>query len=1476
MRLGQSSFSGSWDPRSNGFRVVRPRRKSIGGSNRQVFFERLEDRVVLSHEGLTAAELAAIEFAMQVNGLGPIQTEFLKDGTAVEQHPPVYSGQDWVVQTDGSINGADLDAVLTEVTNSFTFAFLNDTFLLDTTVSLLEIEAFHQSISTTPGVLIAYPVLSFPEIQPQFLPMDQFFPEQWHLRNIGQFGGTPGEDLNVETAWDMFTGAGVVVAVVDEGVQYTHQDLNDNYDQANDFDYSFLDPDPLPNAAGGEGHGTAVGGLIAAEVNNEMSMNEGVAGVAFDATLIGLRIFAPGFAGDANVAMALSHMPGLVNVYNNSWGFLGGAISNNVLPLVRGAIIAGGANGEIYVFSGGNNRGFDGNVNYDETKTSRFVIPVAALNDDGNFSSYSSPGAPLIISAYGSECIAPRAIVTTGLLGADSGSDGGNHPADNDYSNGFCGTSAAAPEVTGVVALMLEANPALTVRDIRKILALTARVNDPTDPDWIMNGGGHMVNHNYGFGAVDAAAAVAMAATWPGLSPETAFLSGPIPVNQPIPDLGQVITTFDVTAAINIEHVDVVLNAQHTFRGDLEIVLVSPQGTRSVLAEARFSDGGNDYTNWVFSSARHLDEFSVGTWTLMIVDRQAIDQGTILSWELNIFGEPITDVEVQEFTTTAGMPGQLEISYEILLADAMPFELAFFQSLDAVINIGDVEVAPRMMVSNAADLTIGVHTITIPAPQAMAHRTALEDISNVPFFLVVADPDNTLLESSDTNNDLNFVGVFHDDFAGAAPFVLRGRDDTDRRVTDDPNDVVDLTGGATELTISGTLVTAPLLIPNVDITEVRFLGVGGDDSLRMLNIPAMPIVGLGGTGNDSFDTSGWNGPGAITLDGQAGTDTIIDANDVDYTLSDAMLLRSGLAAVPLVSIEAAVLTGGPGNNTFIVQNWTGTADLNGGDGGDTYSFTLGVPIGIVRIMDSGTTGNDLLLINGTPNPDTIAVAASMAVLPQGTLQYTGLEQLIVDGMGETDSINLDSTAANVAVTVNGGAGDDVISICGTSRDLDGLLSDPIINGGAGVNRLLVDDSANTTAGTYTVTSTFVTRNPTIFYSMFQQVVVIGGIVADIFNVTPSTTVEFTINGNLPPPLSPNGDQLIVDFSAVFGRNLEIFSPGTGRWTFQSGHLPINFISIEGFNGVDRIAVATDAGRDTLPLVKVFDVEGRVLFQFLAYEPDFRGGIRIATGDVNLDGIPDIVTVPTRCSEALVRLFNGLNGALIDEFPALYPFYTLGGAPAVGDVNGDGINDIVISALRGPSVVQVFTGPGFSRERSFLAFDEDFIGGATVAVGDINSDGRGDIIVGSGSGMESVVRVFDFTTLNVLREFMPYDATYRGGVAVAAGDYTGDGIDDIITAQQRRGEGLVRVFDGASGALVTSFQAFNSPRYAPVFVAVSENIAGGPTVDIVAAQGSDGRIREVRRFRDTNGDGQPDFFNPLLRNDPDLLSGFAVG
>ncbi len=474
-----------------------------------------------------------------------------------------------------------------------------------------------------PNVLVTYSTYAVPN--------DPLFSDQWHLRNTGQSGGTVGADANIVDVWDNYTGKGVTVGIIDNGTQLDHEDLAANIRTDIDFDWLGNDIDPSPGAD--EFHGTAVSGIVAARGNN----GTGVTGAAYDAELVALRLIG-GLISDQDIAEALTINPEVIDVYNNSWG--PGAVSRitprgplQLAALEQAATTGRGGLGRIHVFAAGNDGAREDDVNYNPLANSRYTIAVAALLDNGSRASYSNPGAALLVSGYADP-------VTTTDIEGSVGYDNTN------YTSTFNGTSSASPLVTGVVALMLEANPNLTYRDVQDILVHTSERVDPGDSNWSQNGAGLWVNRNYGFGGIDATAAVNAAVGHALLGQELTHSTGLQDVSQAIPDAGGASVTQTVSVAssdaISIEHVQVIFNATHAANiGELEVVLTSPSGTQSVLANSRGGETADAYTNWSFTSTRHWDESSEGDWTVTVTDNVANSVGDFGSFELNFFGSEV-------------------------------------------------------------------------------------------------------------------------------------------------------------------------------------------------------------------------------------------------------------------------------------------------------------------------------------------------------------------------------------------------------------------------------------------------------------------------------------------------------------------------------------------------------------------------------------------------------------------------------------------------------------------------------------------------------------------------------------------------------------------------------------------------------------------------------------------------------------------
>jgi uncharacterized repeat protein (TIGR01451 family) len=300
-----------------------------------------------------------------------------------------------------------------------------------------------------------------------------------------------------------------------------------------------------------------------------------------------------------------------------------------------------------------------------------------------------------------------------------------------------------------------------------------------------------------------------------------------------------------------------------------------------------------------------------------------------------------------------------------------------------------------------------------------------------------------------------------------------------------------------------------------------------------------------------------------------------------------------------------------------------------------------------------------------------------------------------------------------------------------------------------------------------------------------------------------------------------------------------------------------------------VAVAPNAG--FAPIVRVFDyATDTERFRILAYDQNFLGGVNVAVGDVTGDGIPDIITGAGPGGGPHVEVFSGATGALVYSFMAYGSDFRGGVFVAAGDVNGDGHADIITGAGAGGGPhVKVFSGGDLSVLRNFMAYDSNFRGGVRVAAGDLNGDGHADIITGAGAGGGPHVEAFDGATGQMVRTFMAYSSDFRGGVFVAAGDVNGDGHTDIITGAGAGGGPHVKVFDGTSLAVMQSFFAFDATFTGGVTVGAYDVNGDGRADLLLGTQQGPARVRIVDGVTLSELDG-------FFAFDPRIGSGAMVG
>ena len=265
-----------------------------------------------------------------------------------------------------------------------------------------------------------------------------------------------------------------------------------------------------------------------------------------------------------------------------------------------------------------------------------------------------------------------------------------------------------------------------------------------------------------------------------------------------------------------------------------------------------------------------------------------------------------------------------------------------------------------------------------------------------------------------------------------------------------------------------------------------------------------------------------------------------------------------------------------------------------------------------------------------------------------------------------------------------------------------------------------------------------------------------------------------------------------------------------------------------------------------PLVEIVTpVFGQNIFGKFPEGSTFPGGIRVASADLNADGVLDMIMGSGAGGGGTIATCTGTNGGLLDFFDAFSPPTPFAIFVAGGDVNRDGKDDVIASlGLGGPPQVKVFNATNHAVLHSFFAYDPSFTGGVTVASGDFNNDGLDDIVTGSGPGMSAQVKVFSGSNLVVLRNFAPELASFTGGTFVAAGDLDGDGIPEIVTGTGAAPP-MVRVFNGVTLAPMASFSPYATTFAGGVRVAVSD-VDGDSTNEIVCSPGP-GMVPEVRCF-----------------------------
>ena len=575
----------------------------------------------------------------------------------------------------------------------------------------------------------------------------------WHLLPSDSANAQYG--LNAIGAWNSVSGEDVNVGVFDELFDLNHSDLNSamptnfdwNGDGMNDGVDSNADGLPdvfedehftlpggdidwpvVPGGDRAQSHGTAVAGIALGRVNGQSGI-----GVAPESN------FMPnGFLENGNLWPSSDYF-GMADVINHSWGSSSGLGRLRTAPVFFQANWQTALDNAIEVKSAGNSRQFWDNTNNSMVSNRKNII-VGATMANGEVEDYSTPGASLFVSApvNGSNVRWETGkFGTTQFTTTSDVTDAADNNADNrGYANGsttsrFNGTSAAAPMVTGAVAMMLEANPSLTLRDVQHILAETSVKNglmdsdgdgsldsinpnaggdagNPDDPagastlelrdsfsttmnttpliadghntGWFQNGAGHWVSDSFGFGIVDAGAAVQAATNWTNVSDELKATTNTIlsnPYTIPEDNLGGLDSlteagSWTVQEPLKVEWVELTLDLNLPEQDEVMLAVQSPSGTRSVL----MAPGGNNAAGYNSERTLITNQFwgepSNGEWSVEVLDTRVDgDAARISNAKLEIYGtcDQQSPLKVTPFDEHASNGFGLDKLAEKFLAD---------------------------------------------------------------------------------------------------------------------------------------------------------------------------------------------------------------------------------------------------------------------------------------------------------------------------------------------------------------------------------------------------------------------------------------------------------------------------------------------------------------------------------------------------------------------------------------------------------------------------------------------------------------------------------------------------------------------------------------------------------------------------------------------------------------------------------------
>ena len=1329
------------------------------------------------------------------------------------------------------------------------------------------------------------------------IPNDPKFVDQYHHPIIR----TP-------QAWDKTAGSpGVIVAILDDGVDINHADLKDNVwvnrnevpndgidndgngfiDDANGWDFVHDTSNVFPDDAIRDTHGTEVAGLLAGRIDNAT----GITGVAGRITYLPLKVVGSGSTTSLTFARAVAYaVQNGAKIINNSLNidsFVGD-------PTFQSAVSFAYNRGLLWVNSAGNE-----NISNAARQAFEELILVAATDRNDAKTSYSNYGSGIDISAPGGT--SSDGLVTT--------------IPQNAYGTAF-GTSVATPLVAGTAALIWSAFPNYSRDQVASALIANADDIAANNMSFIDMLGSGRVNAAKAVSGTPFVTKLGRLSGLPdeGASAPSSIAGFSLRLNSPLNANTVIVNNFELRWAgldnqfgtNDDELIPFTINGGRAYKigtngldfavgADLERGLyrftaksgglTDPFGN-AVDGDGSGTAGGNLVRNFGIAyqaSGRIYEDISNDGF------QNPSDPGLK---DVIVYGDTNGDGRYDNLTFPS-------ISF-FNIPDANPVGGSIPISVSGAGIVGSISATVYISHSRPSELTM---TLVSPdGDRVVLYRNGDIPEINTPGFHIFKFEDG-IEERAELQPTL--VQHFVRPVESLSKFI--GKNANGNWHVEVSDNAVGNTGSVTSAVITLSAEPTARTDPNGFFT-LNSLPPG---TTRILIANATGYQRAANGGAISVDLSGPNPPAPISIglsriNGITGR-VLRDNGDGIFGLTDA-----GIVGV-IVYLDANA------NGIFDTAEQSATTDSFG-----NYSFgNLGVGAFTVRYQTQPgflaaasspttrtvnltgvaplATGNDFLLVRDTaPVGVAISSIAPIRNAPLESVAITISEPLPAFGI------------ANVALTLNGVpvslAGTTLLG-SGTQYTLIGLkeltradgeyvltINAPAPTGMPGRQPIVVT-STWTMDGIAPTLDFVATTNPAGN--------VTGGNLTFTKPVTGVTLADFVLvrNGVIVPMdsaiLSGSGATYRIvlpsELVATPGDyTLRLVAVGSGirdaagsdladnseiSWTVTTPPVPKKLVT--------RTAIATGEGGPAR--LNIYDTaNGRFLINFAPFESGFTGGVRVATGDVNGDGVEDIIVAAGPGGGPRVRIYDGAKFTTIADFMAFESEFTGGLFVSAGDFNGDNKADIVVSPDNGGGPrVSIFDAVTLTPIANFFGIDDlAFRGGARITVGDINHDGTPDLIVAAGTGGGPRLAGYDGKSIlsglptKLFQDFFAFEPGLRDGVFVSSGDFNADGFADIVIGAGPGGGPRLLILDG--NALATAgllqinhdFFAGDPTSRAGVRIAVKD-IDGDGRPDIYAANGTGGSSA-VRIYYNRDLGTNPPPLGDTFDDFPGFTGGIFVG